>query len=70
MNNDDFEARMRALEYFHSLRLLPGAWAILRVDGHGFSCFTEARYEKPFDARFRDAMVETARVLLEGFQGV
>jgi tRNA(His) 5'-end guanylyltransferase len=33
MNSDTFEARMRALEYFHSLRVLPGAWIVIRVDG-------------------------------------
>ncbi len=49
MSPDEFAGRMRALEYFHSLRFLPGAWVILRLDGHGFSRFTETRYEKPFD---------------------
>jgi tRNA(His) 5'-end guanylyltransferase len=51
---------MRALEVFHSLRLLPGAWVILRLDGRGFSRFTEARFEKPFDVRFHELMMQTA----------
>ena len=33
MNPDDFEQRMRELEYFHRLRVLPGTWPVLRLDG-------------------------------------
>ena len=65
----EFEGRMRALEVFHTLRLPPGAWVILRLDGRGFSRFTETRFEKPFDARFHDGMVQTARAVLEDLQG-
>lgn len=36
MNPDDFEERMRALEYFHGLRVLPGTWPVLRLDGRSF----------------------------------
>jgi hypothetical protein len=32
MNNDELEEHMRALEYFHSLRVLPGAWVVIRVE--------------------------------------
>jgi tRNA(His) 5'-end guanylyltransferase len=70
MDANAFEARMRRLEYFHSIRLLPGTSAILRVDGRGFSRFTAERFDKPFDARFSDYMVRTAQALLEGLQGV
>jgi tRNA(His) 5'-end guanylyltransferase len=61
---------MRALEYFHNVRLLPGAWVVLRVDGRGFSRFTAERFEKPFDERFHDLMVQTAQALLAELQGV
>jgi tRNA(His) guanylyltransferase len=70
MRPDEFEDQMRALEVFHSLRLLPGAWVILRLDGRGFSRFTESCFEKPFDARFHDGMVQTAQAVLEDLQGV
>ncbi|MFL5352161.1 tRNA(His) guanylyltransferase Thg1 family protein [Archangium sp.] len=70
MNPNDFEARMREGEFFHSLRLLRGAWCVLRVDGRGFSRFTEARYEKPFDIRLHQQMVRTASALVEELQGV
>src|SRR4051795_9990050 len=67
---DEFEGRMRALEVFHALRLPPGAWVILRLDGRGFSRFTESRFEKPFDARFHDGMVQAAQSVLEDLQGL
>ncbi|MFE9694302.1 tRNA(His) guanylyltransferase Thg1 family protein [Micromonospora sp. NPDC005806] len=61
---EEFEARQRARESFHSLRVLPGAWTVIRVDGRGFSRLTEQRFDKPFDARFCDLMVVTAQTLL------
>jgi tRNA(His) 5'-end guanylyltransferase len=45
------EDRMREREYFHGLWLLPGAWAVVRVDGRNFTRFTAQRFEKPFDPR-------------------
>lgn len=70
MRPDDFEDRMREGEFFHSLRLLRGAWCVLRVDGRGFSRFTEAHYEKPFDPKMHQQMVRTASALLEELQGL
>jgi len=70
MTPSDLDKQMRSLEYFHSLRFLPGAWVILRLDGRGFSQFTESRFEKPFDARFHEYMVQTTKVILEEFQGL
>ncbi|MFY0581847.1 tRNA(His) guanylyltransferase Thg1 family protein [Cystobacter fuscus] len=61
---------MREGEFFHSLRLLRGAWCVLRVDGRGFSRFTEAHYDKPFDVRMHEQMVRTASALLEELQGI
>lgn len=70
MNNAQFESQMRQGEQFHALRLPSGAWPVLRVDGHGFSRLTQTHYEKPFDAAFHAAMIETARALLEELGGV
>jgi tRNA(His) guanylyltransferase len=64
MNPDDLEQRMRALECFHTLRVLPGTWPVLRLDGRGFSRLTEAKFEKPFDDRFHEMMCKTAEALL------
>jgi tRNA(His) guanylyltransferase len=70
MDPNDFEAQMRALEYFHSLRVLPGAWTVIRVDGRSFSRFTETGFEKPFDERFHSYIVKTATTLLEDLHGI
>ncbi|ONF63800.1 tRNA(His) guanylyltransferase Thg1 family protein [Amycolatopsis keratiniphila] len=67
MDAGDFEARQREREWFHGLTVPPGAWTVLRVDGRGFSKFTEARFEKPFDPRFADCMAEAASALLAEF---
>ena len=66
---DDLDGRMREGEYFHELRVPRGMWMVLRVDGRSFSRFTE-RFEKPFDPRFHDLMVETARTLLDNTGGL
>ena len=65
MDSDRFETRMRQFEYYHSLRLLPDTWAVIRVDGRGFSRLTEKAFAKPFDARFHDLMARTASALLQ-----
>ncbi|HEX4613786.1 MAG TPA: tRNA(His) guanylyltransferase Thg1 family protein [Urbifossiella sp.] len=70
MRPDEFETRMRRLEAFHALRCPDGAWPILRLDGRGFTRFTEERCEKPFDERFHGWMVATARTVLDDFGGV
>ena len=70
MDNDEFERRMRALEYFHALRAIPGAWIVLRVDGRSFTRFTADRFEKPFDATLHGYMVATARALLTDLHGL
>lgn len=69
MNADTFEAALRAREYFHSLTVVPGAWTVIRMDGRGFSRFTERRFDKPFDARFSDLMVTTAEAVLTELGG-
>ncbi len=66
----DLETRMRDRECFHDLRLLPGVWTIVRVDGRAFSRFTAGRFEKPFDLLFRDFMIAAARGLLEDLHGL
>jgi tRNA(His) guanylyltransferase len=64
MKTSELEARMRALERFHGLRVSEGEWPIVRVDGRSFSRLTEERFEKPFDVRFHALMVKTAEALL------
>jgi tRNA(His) 5'-end guanylyltransferase len=70
MRTSDLESRLRAGECFHEFRLLPAAWVVLRLDGHGFTRFTKARFRKPFDETFHEYMIETARSLLDRFHGL
>lgn len=70
MDNNQFEALQRSRECFHGLRLLPGAWPIIRVDGRSFSRFTEERFDKPFDDRFSGCMVAAAEALVSELDGL
>ena len=67
MQGGQFEARLRSGEQFHTLTVPPGAWTVLRVDGRGFSTFTEQHYRKPFDEQFNEHMTRTAQALLTEF---
>ena len=69
MKKQDFEARMRQGEHYHDLRVLPGAYIVIRVDGRSFHKVTETM-NKPFDDIFHDHMVKTATSLLTEIQGV
>jgi tRNA(His) 5'-end guanylyltransferase len=69
MTTEPLDQRMRELECFHALRVVPGAWPIIRVDGRSFSRLTEKRFAKPFDERFHDLMRQTARALLTELSG-
>lgn len=70
MDPEQLGARMRARESYRDMAALPGAWIVARVDGRGFSRLTSERFDKPFDARFHELMVDAARALIEDFQGV
>jgi len=67
---EDLEARMRELEWFHDLRVLPATWPVVRVDGRGFTRLAEQNFERPFDTRFHEYMVSTATALLAELDGV
>lgn len=70
MDSDRFEALQRSREWFHGLRLLPGAWTVVRVDGRSFTRFTDSRFEKPFDERFSASMVAAAETLVTELDAV
>lgn len=69
MNPDDFEARMRLGEYYHTIKVFPWAWTVIRLDGRSFSKFTE-RMNKPFDVDFHDAMASVAQTVFKDFNGL
>ena len=65
MDLRDIERRMRAREAAHEQTMESGIFAVIRLDGRGFTGLTEALgVEKPFDGGFRDKMVATARHLM------
>lgn len=70
MRADELETRMRGHEYFHRLRVLPGAWTVIRVDGRSFTTLTRSGFDRPFDTRFHEAMVQSAEALLVELDGV
>jgi tRNA(His) guanylyltransferase len=69
VKNDDLEDRMRELEWFHSLRVLPNVWPVIRVDGRSFTRLSEQHFERPFDVRFHELMLKTAQALLVELHG-
>ena len=68
MKFDDLDEKMRVFETAHDLCVLPGLYMVARLDGRSFTRLTKEvhPFEAPFDARFRDFMVETAEHLMSG----
>ncbi len=66
--NADSGARLKQFEAYSSLRILPEIPFALRLDGRCFTSLTEKmQYEHPYDSKFKDAMVATARGMMEEF---
>jgi tRNA(His) guanylyltransferase len=68
MKQSKLEERMRLGECYHGLRVPPGLYIVVRVDGRSFSRLTERLVEKPFDPTFHRWMVTAARGLLDTLQ--
>src|SRR5205807_528968 len=68
MKFDELDDRMRVFETAHDLCVLPGLYMVARLDGRSFTRLTKEvhQFEAPFDARFRDLMLETAEHLMAG----
>src|SRR5688500_4011286 len=66
MQFETLESTMRVFETAHDHCVLPGLWMAARLDGRGFTRLVREvhPFEAPFDARFRDMMVATARHLM------
>lgn len=66
MKSSELDTRMRLFETANDLRVLPGLYAIARLDGRSFTRLTKELhdFEAPFDPRFRDMMVDTAAYLM------
>jgi tRNA(His) guanylyltransferase len=68
MKFDDLDERMRAFETAMDQCVLPGIYMVARLDGRSFTRLTKEvhKFEAPFDARFRDYMLQTAEHLMAG----
>lgn len=71
MKFDDLDKKMRVFETAHDTCVLPEMYIVARIDGRNFTRLTKELhdFEKPFDIRFRDYMVETVKHLMNcGFR--
>jgi len=71
MKFDELDSKMRLFETAHDYIVLPGIYMVARIDGRNFTRLTKDvhQFEAPFDARFRDYMVETTSHLMTcGFE--
>ena len=71
MDFNTLDKQMRRFEQSMDRTLLEGIYVVARLDGHGFKRLTKKEWdlEKPFDIRFRDAMIETTKHLMDcGFR--
>lgn len=60
---------MKNYEIYSQLKVSPSNKIVLRLDGRGFHKLTTTlNLSKPYDERFRDIMVNTAKQLLNEFQ--
>ena len=73
MDFDTLDKQMRRFEQSLDRIMLEGIYLVARLDGHGFTRLTKKEWnlEKPFDIRFRNAMIETMKRLMDcGFRMV
>jgi len=61
MDFNTLDKQMRRFEQSMDRTMLDGIYVVARLDGHGFTRLTKKEWdlEKPFDIRFRDAMIKT-----------
>lgn len=66
MKFDDLDSKMRVYETASDRVVLPGMYMVARIDGKNFTRLTKELhdFEKPFDERFRDYMIETVKHLM------
>lgn len=66
MKFDELEEKLRIYETAGDRIVLPGLFIVARIDGRGFTRLTKevCDFERPFDVRFRDMMIETVKHLM------
>ena len=71
MKFDELDAKMRVFETARDPSALSDVYLIARIDGRSFTRLTKEimEYDRPFDVRFRDAMIATVEHLMScGFR--
>jgi tRNA(His) 5'-end guanylyltransferase len=71
MRFNDLDEKLRVYETAHDFCVPPNIYMVARIDGRGFTRLTKEvhAFERPFDEKFRDFMVETVRHLMNsGFK--
>ena len=71
MRFDDFDRKMRVYEENLDQYILPDMFIVARLDGRSFTRLTKEKLdlERPFDIKFRDMMVKTAKYVMScGFR--
>lgn len=71
MKFDELDKRLRVYETAHDFCVPPNIYMVARIDGRGFTKLTKEShaFERPFDERFRDLMIETVKHLMNcGFK--
>jgi tRNA(His) guanylyltransferase len=71
MKFDDLDRKMRVFETSMDQSLIPGMYVVARLDGRGFTKLTKEKlpFQKPFDERFKNAVIETVQHLMNcGFR--
>jgi tRNA(His) 5'-end guanylyltransferase len=64
MTFDDFDRMMRMYEKALDIYIPAGDYIVVRLDGSGFSKFTETHFKKPFDSKFHTLMEEIVESLM------
>ena len=66
MNFDELDQKMRVYETAADTCVLPDIYMVARLDGRSFTRLTKETcdFTRPFDVRFRDLMVQTAKSLM------
>ena len=73
MKFDELDEKMRVFETNYDYCVLPKIYIVARIDGRSFTRLTREihEFEAPFDARFRDYMVQTTSHLMDcGFRTI
>ena len=71
MKFEELDSKMRVFETYTDLSIPEGNYMVARLDGRSFSRLTKETYEfeAPFDAGFRDMMIDTTKHLMDcGFR--